>query len=184
MGELVADLFMSLDGFAGAVDAGPYFGYAGPELEAWIDDHLDRPQQVVLGRRTYQALASIAAGAGDDAVQGRLSALPKLVVSQTLEEPLGWENSRLVRGDPVRSLARLKRESATPLRTMGSPTLVRTLLRAGVVDRLRLTVFPLVLGPRGREPVFDGVAPRRLVLEASRVLDGRVLSLEYRPQDG
>ncbi|MGZ4267874.1 MAG: dihydrofolate reductase family protein [Solirubrobacteraceae bacterium] len=179
MSELLADLFISLDGFAAGEDVGPFFGYGGPELDRWIDDHLDEPQEVVLGRKTYQALASINAGRSDP-MSRRLTALPKLVVSETLEEPLAWENTRLLRGDAGKALGALKQRTATPLRTMGSMTLVRSLLRAGVVDRLRLTVFPLVLGSRGREPFFADMATEHLVLEGCQVLDGRLVSLEYR----
>src|SRR5262245_42157767 len=122
MAELLADLFISLDGFAGGEGFGPYFDYGGPELDAWVQEHLAEPQQVVLGRKTYEALASISAGSYS--VSTGLSALPKLVVSNTLEEPLAWANSRLLRGDAAEELQRVKNESDTPLRTMGSLSLV------------------------------------------------------------
>ena len=180
MSELVADLFVSLDGFAGGDDVGPFFGYAGPELDGWIGEHLSEPQRVVLGRRTYEALARISAAAPDPGSR-RLTALPKLVASRTLDEPLEWENATLLRGDALEALAALKRDSEAQLRTMGSMSLVRSLLGAGLVDRLRLAVFPLLLGERGREPAFEGVAHEGLVLADTQVLDRRVVVLEYRP---
>lgn len=179
MSELLADLFISLDGFASGEDVGPFFGYGGPELDRWIRDHLDEPQEIVFGRKTYEALASISAGRTDP-MSRRLAELPKLVVSETLHEPLAWENTRLLRADAGEALKTVKQASTTPLRTMGSMTLVKSLIRAGVVDRLRLTVFPLILGSRGREPVFADMATEHLRLESSQVLDGRVISLEYR----
>ena len=180
MSGLVADLFVSLDGFAGGEDVGPFFGYGGPELDGWIDEHLSEPQRVVLGRRTYEALARISAAAADPGSR-RLTALPKLVASRTLAEPLEWQNAILLGGDALDALAALKRDSEAPLRTMGSMSLVRSLLAAGLVDRLRLAVFPLVLGARGREPAFEGAGRGRFVHAETRVLDGRVVVLEYRP---
>jgi dihydrofolate reductase len=177
--ELLADLFLSLDGFAGGEDMGPYFGYGGPELDRWINEHLDEPQEVVFGRTTYEVLASISARASDP-LSLRLTEVPKVVVSRTLDEPLGWENTRLLRGDAAEMLTAAKQESAGLLRTIGSMTLVKSLVRAGVVDRLRLTVFPLVLGPRGREPFFTEMQTEHLVLESSEILDDRVVCLEYR----
>jgi dihydrofolate reductase len=85
--DLTADLFVSLDGFAGAVDVGPYFGYGGPELDEWIRTEIDKPQIVVFGRVTYELLGAMSAN-GSDPVSQRLTALPKLVVSSTLSEPL------------------------------------------------------------------------------------------------
>jgi dihydrofolate reductase len=169
VGALVADLFVSADGFAGGDGFGPYFGYGGPELDRWIDEHLDEPQQVLLGRRTYELLSG---------TPGRLTELPKLVVSRTLREPLEWANSR--RLDDLDAVRREKAESGTPLRAMGSLSLVAALMDAGLLDRLRLIVFPLVAGPRGREPWAAGLPMRELALERTEVLDGRLLALEYR----
>lgn len=171
MSELIVDLFVSLDGFAGGEDFGPFFGYGGPDLDAWIQRHLDEPQLIVFGRRTYELLASMSANRS-----GRMAELPKLVVSSTLEEAPAWDNARVVRRE---DLGAEKEASATPLRTMGSLTLVKSLLADGLVDRLRLTVFPLVAGPRGSEPFFEGWPTERLELASTEVLDGRVVALEY-----
>ena len=84
MSELIADLFVSLDSCASAVDVGPYFGYAGPELDEWIQTELDRPQLIVLGRLTYEALASLSNGS--DQGSRRLTESPKVVVSSTLSD--------------------------------------------------------------------------------------------------
>ncbi|MGZ6260788.1 MAG: dihydrofolate reductase family protein [Solirubrobacteraceae bacterium] len=181
--DLTADLFISLDGFAGAVEVGPFFGYGGPGLDEWIQAELDRPQLVVLGRVTYEALAGISAEAGDR-LSRRLTDAPKVVCSSTLSEPLGWENTRLVAGDATRTLPAIKADSATPLRTMGSMSLVRSLMNAGLVDRLRLMVFPLTCGSAGRERAFGEGDLNRMRLAATRVLDERVVLLEYLTSDG
>ena len=110
-----------------------------------------------------------------------MSELPKVVFSRTLREPLAWDNSRLAKADLVEEVRRLKAESDGPLRTIGSLSVVKGLLEARIVDRLRLTVFPLILGSTGREPVFAGLPDIYLELVDTVVLDARLLTLEYRP---
>jgi dihydrofolate reductase len=178
MAELTADLFGSLDGFAFGEDSGPYFGYQGPELDRWIQDTAGRPQLVLMGRVTYEALKKYSSP--DDVVTG----LSKVVFSNTIQQPLGWANTRLVSGDLAEQIAELKRRSADPIRTFGSLMLVRSLMRLGLVDRLRLTIFPLVLGADGREPIFAGHHRRAFELVDSKVLDSRLVMLEYRPTAG
>ncbi len=182
MSELTADLFVSLDGFAGGVEFGPFFGYGGPELDEWIGAELDQAQVVVLGRVTYEALATISSNGSDRGSQ-RLTALPKIVVSSTLSEPLQWANTRLVAGDAIEAMPVIKRDSEVPVRTMGSISLVRNLVAAGLVDRLRLMVFPLTCGSSGRDRIFGEGGPERFELEQTRVLDARVVLLEYRTSD-
>lgn len=106
-----------------------------------------------MGRVTYEAMAAISAsGAYEDA--NRLTGVPKLVFSRTLREPLGWANTRLVASDVAEAIRSLKEQPGDPLRSMGSPSLVKSLLRLGLVDRLRLVVFPQILGATGGEPIF------------------------------
>ncbi len=180
MTELVADLFVSLDGYASGSDVGPYFGFDGPELSRWVHTNLDRPQVLLMGRNTYAALAGIA-GVASDEVSRRMGELPKVVFSRTLAEPLGWRNSRVIAGDLAREIRALKQNVREPLRTIGSLQLVKELMELRLVDRLRLMVFPLMLGSSGRER-FD-VADSRLALRpiAASVLDSRLVLLEYGP---
>ena len=110
-----------------------------------------------------------------------LDAIPKVVFSSTLEEPLAWANSRLVGEDPVEAVRSMKRDEATPMRTLGSLTLARTLLAAGLVDRFRVVVFPVITGATGRERVYDGYPDVTLELVESRTFDGRLQLLEYEP---
>ena len=107
MGELVADLFTSLDGYAYGEGAPAYFGYPGPDLERWIDEHLATPQVLLMGRVTYEAMSAIVR---DQPVEGRdrMNELPKVVFSGTLGEPLEWNNSRLAKGDLVEEVRSLK----------------------------------------------------------------------------
>jgi dihydrofolate reductase len=183
MRELTADLFISLDGFASGVNQPAFFGYFGPELGKWVRDHLNEPQIIIMGRVTYQALAGPSASANHEASL-RMSSLPKLVFSSTLEEPLVWKNTRVVKGDLAEEITTLKEESGDPLRSFGSITLVKRMMQLGLVDRLRLMVFPLTLGDTGRGPIFAGYPQTGLELIQTKVLDSRLVLLEYRPVRG
>jgi len=176
---LTADLFLSVDGWARGTTSPGYFGYFGPELEKWITTELARPQLVILGRRTYEALAGLPEEARDESSH-RMTELSKVVFSSKLETA-SWPNTRICRDDLVTEVSRLKREGEVPLRTMGSLSVVRQLCGAGLVDRLRLMTFPLLAGTSGCEAAFADVAPADLELADHQVLDGRVLLAEYRP---
>jgi dihydrofolate reductase len=178
--EFIADLFVTLDGFALGESVGPFFGYAGPELESWVLDQLDRPQVMVMGRITYEALSKLSQ-TSTDPISERMNNLRKVVVSNTLHEPLAWSNTRLVKGDVADAIRALKQQAGDPLRCIGSITLVKTMMPLRLVDRLRLMVFPLVLGRAGREPIFAGYGESRLELIDTKVIDSRLVLLEYRP---
>jgi dihydrofolate reductase len=143
-----------------------------------VHDELAQPQTIVFGRVTYELLSRMSAKSGDEGSR-RMTELPKIVVSTTLREPLEWTGSRLVRS--LEELRELKGQSGPPLRCMGSLTLVRALIEHGLLDRLRLVVFPQVLGESGREPAFAGLPDIGLELADQRVLDGRLVLLDYRP---
>jgi dihydrofolate reductase len=179
MRELTADLFISLDGFASGVDVGPYFGYFGRELEAWIRNALDEPQEIVMGRNTYEALAKFSASANDE-VSVRMSNLSKLVISNTLAQPLAWKNTRIVKGGLEDAVGALKQQPGDPLRSIGSISLVKSMVQLGLVDRLQLMVFPLILGSTGREPIYTDYPQTGVELMDTNVLDSRLVLLEYR----
>lgn len=180
MAELIADLFVSLDGFAAGENAGPFFGYPGPELSAWVSAAVNEPQLLLMGRVTYQVLAAMTSAATDEA-STRMNEQQKVVFSNTLSEPLSWANTRLVRGEPGPAIGALKRDCAVPIRTIGSMTLVNGLMHLGLVDRLRIMMFPLTLGADGREPSYAGYPRAGFELVGSQVLDARLVLLEYRP---
>jgi dihydrofolate reductase len=179
--ELIADLFISLDGFASGVNEAAFFGYYGAELGKWIAEHLEEDQVLVMGRVTYEALAQFAAS-GTDAVNMRMTELPKLVFSSKLAEPLAWKNTRVSRSRIEEEIKTLKQQNAAPLRTIGSVSLVKSMMQLGLVDRLRLMVFPVILGRAGREPIFTDYLRTSLELIASKTLDSRLLALEFRPK--
>jgi dihydrofolate reductase len=177
---LTVDLFVSVDGWAGSEGLPGYFGYFGPELEEWIATELALPQVVIIGRRTYAALADLPDEAQDESWE-RTMQLDKVVFSRTLEQA-SWPNTRICRADVTDEIRRLRSEGDVPLRTMGSLSLARQLMTAGQVDRLRLVTFPLIAGQAGREAAFaDMAGAADLELVDHRVLDGRLLLVEYRP---
>jgi dihydrofolate reductase len=182
MRELLADFFVSADGFASGETGGQEWvgSYAGPEMGGLVQKVLSEPQVLVLGRRTYEVLAGFWPKAKVPQA-GPMNHLPKIVFSKTLKAPLAWNNSTLVAGELGDEMRALKRQPGPPLRTIGSAGLGRNLIALGLVDRLRLLVFPAILGRTGQEPIFESYDLLRLELLSSKILDGSTLWLEYRP---
>lgn len=182
MRELTADMFVSLDTFAADAEGGQGFtvGHDGPEFTAFVQRVLDEPQVIVMGRATYEEMAPYwPAHAGP--VAERMNSHPKLVFSRTLSGPLSWTGARLATRDLATEITALKHEPGAPLRCIGSITLIREMMALGLVDRLRLMVFPHILGKTGREPMFGSYDQTNLKLAGSSVLDSDILLLEYRP---
>jgi dihydrofolate reductase len=180
------DVFSSLDGYGSANggDWGGYWGKQGPELLARRLAEYEEEQHMVFGANTFRLFAQmLSEGAVDseDAWGIRLWNLPATVVSSTLREPLDWPNATVASGDAVDVVARLKEESAVPLRSHGSLSMNRALMAAGLVDRVQVTVFPVITGQPGEAPIFKGAADFDLELLESRTLDGRIQELIYRP---
>ena len=181
------DVFSSLDGY-GAASANwtGYWGEQGPEL---LDHRLDlygEEQRMVFGARTYRAFARMLASSAEqsevrDPWVTRMTSMPATVVSTTLEEPLDWPNATVVSGNALDVVARLKQESEVPLCSHGSLSLNRALMAAGLVDRLRVTLFPVITGQTGLDPIFQGAADFDLDLIENRTLDGHIQELVYRP---
>ena len=178
------DVFSSLDGYGSHTGKwGGYWGKQGPEL---MDRRLalyEGEQRMVFGSITYREFEEYRASsteAGDTWVT-RMFSVPVTVVSNTLEGPLTWPNATVARGDAVDVIARLKEESNVPLRSHGSVSMNRALMAAGLVDRLQVTLFPVITGQTGVDPIFQGAADFDLELIESRTLDGNTLELIYRP---
>ena len=183
------DVFSSLDGFGSATgNWGGYWGKQGPELLAHRLALYGTEQRMVLGANTYRMFARALAPSGEESEVGegdawvtRMLSMPATVVSTTLQAPLIWPNATVVRGDAVEVVARLKEESEAPLRSHGSLSMNRALMAAGLVDRVQVTLFPVITGQNGRDPIFQGAADFDLELIESRTLDGNILELIYRP---
>jgi dihydrofolate reductase len=181
------DVFSSLDGFGAA---GPpwtgYWGKQGPEL---LDRRLDlysEEQRMVFGANTYRLFTRMLAESSEesevrDPWVTRMWNLPATVVSTTLEGPLDRPDATVAEGDAVDVVARLKEDSEVPLRSHGSLSMNRALMDAGLVDRVHVTLFPVITGQTGLDPVFQGAADFDLELIESRTLDGHIQELTYRP---
>jgi dihydrofolate reductase len=181
------DVFSSLDGYGGVSggDWGGYWGKQGPEL---LDRRLavyGEEQRMVMGANTYRAFAQLLASGTDEAVHDpwvtRMRHMPATVVSTTLDGPLDWPDATVVSGDALDVVARLKEESEMPLRSHGSLSMNRALMAAGLVDRVQVTLFPVITGQTGDDPIFQGAADFDLELIDSRTLDGSIQELIYRP---
>ena len=181
------DIFSTLDGFgAHSGNWGGYWGKQGPEF---LDRRLalySETQRMVIGANTYRAHAHmLATGIEESELSDpwvtRMRNLPATVVSSTLEEPLDWPDATVVSGDPVDVVARLKEASEVPLRSHGSLSLNRVLLAAGLVDRVQVTLFPVVNGQTGEDPIFQGAPDLDLELIETRTLDGNTQELIYQP---
>lgn len=110
-----------------------------------------------------------------------MAELRKIVFSGTIQPPLSWANTELRREDAVAGVRELKDSESGLIRTIGSLSLSRSLLAAGLVDRIRMMIFPLILGATGRERILDGLPDLDLQLVSARTLDGRLQLLEYAP---
>ena len=180
------DVFSTLDGFGAAMApwAG-YWGKQGPELLARRLSTYSEPQRMVFGANTYRAHAQmLAAGMDPEALDPwvtRMRELPATIVSSTLEQPLDWPDAVLASGDPIEVVTRLKEESDVPLRSHGSLSLNRALLSAGLVDRIQVTIFPVICARSGVDRIFEGAADFDLELIEHRILDGRTQELIYGP---
>ena len=183
------DVFCSLDGYGSYNSSGDWGGYWGKQGPEFLDRRLAQygeQQRMVLGANTFRLFGQVLGPSTEesevsDPVNTRMRNLPTTVVSTTLEGPLDWPDATLVSGDAVDVVARLKQESEVPLRSHGSLSMNRSLMAAGLVDRVQVTLFPVITGQTGANPIFHGAADFDLELIESRTLDGNIQELIYRP---
>ena len=190
MRELMIDFITSLDGYASGDGWPGWWGLEGPEYLAWLAEQ--PPVTYLMGANTYRLMTSFAVGeapagtaefgAEEEASVDELTRAPKVVFSASLEEPLTWANTTLVRGDAVQAVRAMKEEGSGILSTLGSVSLSRSLLRAGIVDRFRVVMFPVITGATGAERIYDGYPDVALDMIDHRTFDGRTQLVEYRPR--
>lgn len=189
--EYTWDVFSTLDGY-GSYETGPgesgwggYWGKQGPELLARRAELFSEPQRMIYGATTFREVAQIFANGSDpnilDEWNRRLIQMPATVLSSTLDGTLGWPDATIERGAAAEVIRRLKDESDVPLRSQASLSVNRSLLEAGLVDRIQVTIYPVISGKTGVSPIFAGLGDFDLDLLESRTLDGRTLELTYRP---
>ena len=190
MAELLVDFITSLDGYASGEGWPGFWGLEGPEYLAWLEE---QPEVTYLmGANTYRLMSGFSAGelpAGtdeftedeQDSIDG-LTRATKIVFSTTLEEPLAWANSTVVRGDAVETVRTMKADEAGILSTIGSLSVARALLQGGLVDRFRVGMFPVITGATGAERIYDGYPDVALDMIGSHTFDNRIQVVEYRPR--
>jgi dihydrofolate reductase len=179
MTELLIDFITSLDGYASADGWPGWWGLEGPEYLAWLGEQPEGDYTVLMGATTYRVMSNFVEQ-GEPGV-GALTGLSKVVFSTTLSDPLSWANTQLVAQDPIEAVRKMKDQASKSMRTIGSLTLCRSLLRAGLVDRFRVVVFPVITGSTGRERIYDGYPDVALRMINSRTFDGGIQLLEYVP---
>ncbi len=179
MPELMIDFITSLDGYGAAEGWPGWWGLEGPEYLTWLGDQPEADYTILMGANTYRLMSRLATDGepGTDDLAG----LSKIVFSSTLTEPLSWANTQLIKHDPVESVREMKNTDTKSMRTMGSLTLCRSLLDAGLVDRFRVVVFPVITGSSGRDRIYDGYPDVSLDLVSNQTFDGRLQLLEYIP---
>jgi dihydrofolate reductase len=190
MRALMVDFITSLDGYASAEGWPGWWGLEGPEYLAWLGE---QPEVTyVMGANTYRLMSGFAAGenpagtgeltADEEASVGGLERASKVVFSSSLKEPLAWANTKLVRGEAVDAVRSMKEDGSGLISTIGSISLCRSLLRAGLVDRFRVGIFPVITGATGAERIYDGYPDVALDMIDNRTFDGRIQLVEYRPR--
>ena len=190
MRALMVDFITSLDGYASSEGWPGFWGLEGPEYLAWLGQ---QPEVTyVMGANTYRLMSGFAAGespagtddfsADEEASVDGLTRASKVVFSTSLEEPLAWANTKLVRDDAVAAVRAMKEDGSGLISTIGSISLCRSLVRAGLVDRFRVVIFPVITGATGAERIYDGYPDVALDMIDNRTFDGRIQLVEYRPR--
>jgi dihydrofolate reductase len=182
MRKIVAGLFLSLDGVYEAPDQW-HFPYFNDEMGKAVEEQMTAADTMMLGRVTYEEFAGFWPQQSNDEAElaDFMNNTPKLVVSNTLTAPLAWQNSTLIKGNVGEELTRLKQQPGKNISITGSGTLVRTLLRDGLLDELRLLVHPIVVGG-GKKRLFDVENEQEpLKLVDSQTFSTGVLYLTYQP---
>ncbi|MBA2535476.1 MAG: dihydrofolate reductase [Rubrobacter sp.] len=180
MRKLIAFELVSLDGVVGAPDEWA-FSYSDEEMDKEVAAGMDVSDALLLGRATYEEFASFWPNQpGGTQMVDYINSVRKYVVSTTLQEPLEWNNSILIQDDVIEEISILKDQPGKNITITGSITLVRSLLKAGLLDELQLMVHPVVLGG-GRRLFEDGGDREVLELVGSKTFGTGVVSLTYRP---
>lgn len=179
MPVVISELIVSLDMCARGTQSPGYYGYSGPEFEGWLKANNEKPHRKLIGRKTYELLNSLPAEARDDGWR-KSTQQPGYLFSRTLER-CEWPGLQLIRDDMVDFVRKLKRDDGSELRVLGSLSVMRQLIEAGLLDVLRLMICPLVLPRTGVERIFEQLPDTAFALSSQRILDDRVTLVDYHP---
>ena len=188
--ELLVDFIITRDGYASGEGWPGWWGLQGPEYLRWLDEQPENEYTILMGANTYRQMSGFTAQrenadsgftADEEASIDSLAEADKVVFSSTLQPPYAWPNTQVIGGDAVDAVTELKRSGTKSLRTIGSLSLCRSLMAAGLVDRFRVVLFPVITGKTGSERIYDGYQDYALDLIEARTFDGRLQLLEYVP---
>jgi dihydrofolate reductase len=190
MQELLVDFITSLDGYGAAEGWPGWWGLQGPEYLGWLNEQ-PSDYTILMGANTYRLMYGFASQSGksesdlrseeEDSVT-ELTNVSKVVFSSTLQPPLPWANTRLISEDAVEAVRKMKQEGNSPMTTLGSVSLCRSLLSAGLVDRFRVVIFPVITGKTGSDRIYDGYPDVALDMISIRTFDGKIQLVEYVPR--
>ncbi len=178
MRRVIASMYLTLDGVMESPDKWS-FQFWSEESAKFKLDELFSSDALLLGRVTYQGFAAAWPSMTDEAgFANRMNSLPKYVVSTTLEEPLEWNNSRLIRENILEEVQKLKQQPGQDVLIYGSGELVRTLMQHDLIDEYRLMVFPIVIGS-GEQLFQGGSGTKTLKLKDVKSFSSGVVVLTY-----
>ena len=182
MRKVVASELMSLDGVVESPEKW-HFPYFNDEMAEAITAAMAASDAMLLGRVTYEEFAAFwpsQSSEDDQETTDYMNNTPKFVVSKSLEEPLEWNNSALIKGEVAEEISKLKQQAGKDISISGSPTLVRSLLEEDLLDELRLMLHPIVVGS-GKRLFEEGSDQKALELLDSKTFSTGVLYLTYQP---
>jgi dihydrofolate reductase len=181
MRKLIVEVEVSVDGAMGGENADFWkqiFPFHSPDIQKYLNELLFMPDALLMGKKTYEFFALVwPTRQGADA--DRINSMPKYVASRTLKEPLQW-NAALIKGDVAEEIRKLKQESGTSLLQYGVGELTHTMLKHGLVDELRIVMYPFAFGEGPR--IFEQMGINTLKLLETRTFSSGVVALHYEPQ--
>ena len=181
MRKIIVEVEMSLDGCIGGEDAGFWqqvFPFHSDDVTEYLDDILFEPDALLMGEKTYKFFAEVWPQRKGKSAE-YINAMPKYVASRSIKEPLDW-NASLLKGDAVEEINKLKAQPGKNLLQYGVGELTHTMLKAGLVDEVRILVFPFTWGQGPR--IFEHMGLHTMKLLKTRTFDSGAVTLWYQPQ--
>jgi dihydrofolate reductase len=180
MRKLIVEAEVSLDGAMGGENADFWkqnFPFHSADVNEYLNELLFMPDALLMGQKTYEFFAQVwPTRQGEDA--DKINTMPKYVASRTLKEPLQW-NATLIKGDVAEEIRKLKQESGKGLLQYGVGELTHTMLKHGLVDELRILVYPFTFGEGPR--IFEHMGVNTLKLMDTKTFSSGVVALHYQP---
>lgn len=179
MPEIVSELIISIDGYARGLQSPAYYGFYGEEFGNWLKAKNSKPHRIIIGRKTYELLNAIPID-HQNGEHKKMTTSPGWLYSRTLKKT-DWSGLEIIASDVCEHIQEVKHNNGPEIRILGSLSLVKQLLISDLIDRLRLIICPLVLPKTGVEPFFTKLPELQFELLEQKVLDNRIIVLDYKP---